>query len=409
MSQELNPLALEALKNNQRQLDADGCEVGVSRQALDELIAAYEALSALPDGVARDWTRRIARAWASIDGWTDEFDRESQPDVKYDAPEYTGHYEGYMSEAAELIRRAGLLSILSPSQPVAGGEAVTVEDGANSHCFDKRVMRGERCIAFADEPDASDIAAALTRPSPSGDAVREVLVKHMSQRFLQWRLPENFNPDGGISFKPEFNEHTSHPMRHQPVGTNLFDATQTEAMVRYMIDGCAALRSAPDILLDQIAAIRDEREAFEAGFSAGEAAGKFDDDTVEDAWTRYARSSQSDSYPAGVTDKMVDAAYNVFAGKMLMRDEDRDLIERMLVAALRSASPESQWRPITEAPHAIKLLIGWREPTGEWNCVVGQASWGHRDETTGISNRSWHGRATHWMPLPAAPSKGERP
>lgn len=36
--------ALEALKNHQRQLDADGCEVGVSRQALEEVIVAFEAL-----------------------------------------------------------------------------------------------------------------------------------------------------------------------------------------------------------------------------------------------------------------------------------------------------------------------------------------------------------------------------
>lgn len=39
----LNPDALIALKENQRQLDRDGREVGVSRQDLDELIAAYEA------------------------------------------------------------------------------------------------------------------------------------------------------------------------------------------------------------------------------------------------------------------------------------------------------------------------------------------------------------------------------
>ncbi len=49
----LAPLALENLKSNQRQLDMDGCEVGVSRQALEELIAAYEALStATPPDVA---------------------------------------------------------------------------------------------------------------------------------------------------------------------------------------------------------------------------------------------------------------------------------------------------------------------------------------------------------------------
>lgn len=29
----MNPEALSALKNNQRQLDVDGCEVGVSREA----------------------------------------------------------------------------------------------------------------------------------------------------------------------------------------------------------------------------------------------------------------------------------------------------------------------------------------------------------------------------------------
>jgi hypothetical protein len=62
-------------------------------------------------------------------------------------------------------------------------------------------------------------------------------IKHMVNRFLTWRLPENFNPDGGISFKRTFNEHTVHPMKHEPSGTNLFDATQAEAMVRHMIDG----------------------------------------------------------------------------------------------------------------------------------------------------------------------------
>lgn len=62
-------------------------------------------------------------------------------------------------------------------------------------------------------------------------------IKHMTQRFLSWRLPERFSPDAGISFKAEFNEHTAFPMKHQPIGTNLFDADQTEAMVRHMIDG----------------------------------------------------------------------------------------------------------------------------------------------------------------------------
>ena len=60
-------------------------------------------------------------------------------------------------------------------------------------------------------------------------------IKHMVNRFLGWKLPENFSPDAGISFKAAFNEHTAHPMKHEPTGTNLFDAAQAEAMVRHMV------------------------------------------------------------------------------------------------------------------------------------------------------------------------------
>lgn len=56
-------------------------------------------------------------------------------------------------------------------------------------------------------------------------------IKHMVDRFLAWTLPESFSPDAGISFKPLSS--ASIP----PSGTNLFDATQTDAMVRYMIKG----------------------------------------------------------------------------------------------------------------------------------------------------------------------------
>lgn len=62
-------------------------------------------------------------------------------------------------------------------------------------------------------------------------------IKYMADRFLSWKLPNNFRPDAGISFKAEFNEHTARPMRHEPTGTNLFDAEQAEAMVRHMAEG----------------------------------------------------------------------------------------------------------------------------------------------------------------------------
>lgn len=62
-------------------------------------------------------------------------------------------------------------------------------------------------------------------------------IKQMVSRFLAWRLPEDFSPDGGISFKATFNENTPHPMKAEPTGTNLFTATQAEAMIRHMLAG----------------------------------------------------------------------------------------------------------------------------------------------------------------------------
>ncbi len=62
-------------------------------------------------------------------------------------------------------------------------------------------------------------------------------IKHMAQRFLCWKLPENFHPDCGISFTPDYNTLTKKPAKHEPSGTNLFDYTQALAMVRHMVDG----------------------------------------------------------------------------------------------------------------------------------------------------------------------------
>ena len=78
-------------------------------------------------------------------------------------------------------------------------------------------------------------------------------IKYMVERFLQWRLPENFRPDAGISFKAEFNENTPWPMKHEPVGTNLFDYTQATEMVRHMIDGLPAATKPRKTILEKLA------------------------------------------------------------------------------------------------------------------------------------------------------------
>lgn len=64
----------------------------------------------------------------------------------------------------------------------------------------------------------------------------EEQIKHMVDRFLGWKLPEKFKPDAGISYTPlPYGKSAG-----IPTGTNLFDAEQAAAMVRYLVDGLPA-------------------------------------------------------------------------------------------------------------------------------------------------------------------------
>ncbi len=66
----------------------------------------------------------------------------------------------------------------------------------------------------------------------------EEQIKHMRDRFLWWKLPEDFHPDCGIEFDADAGTKINPVNRkYEPVGTNLFSADQAEAMVRFMVEG----------------------------------------------------------------------------------------------------------------------------------------------------------------------------
>jgi hypothetical protein len=62
-------------------------------------------------------------------------------------------------------------------------------------------------------------------------------IDYMVRRFLQWKLPEDFNPDCGIKFVAEYNQNTPWPAKHKPVGTNLLTYDQAKIMVMHMLEG----------------------------------------------------------------------------------------------------------------------------------------------------------------------------
>jgi hypothetical protein len=61
------------------------------------------------------------------------------------------------------------------------------------------------------------------------------LINEMVARFLSWRLPSNFMPDGGITFDPVYQKLDGGYVRNTPTGTNLLDYTQARDMLEYVL------------------------------------------------------------------------------------------------------------------------------------------------------------------------------
>jgi hypothetical protein len=87
-------------------------------------------------------------------------------------------------------------------------------------------------------------------PTGNGEAMtdqeRTALIERLTQRFLGWKLPANFNPDGGISFDPIANKGYAFESRREPVGTNLLDADQARQMFEYLL----AVETTPSVVCD---------------------------------------------------------------------------------------------------------------------------------------------------------------
>lgn len=90
------------------------------------------------------------------------------------------------------------------------------------------------------EDDFNDLSGMF--PTLEGYAVlTEEQIKYMRDRFLHWKLPADFKPDCGIHFDADAAKKINpRNQRYEPVGTNLFTATEAEAMVRFMVEGMPA-------------------------------------------------------------------------------------------------------------------------------------------------------------------------
>jgi hypothetical protein len=97
-----------------------------------------------------------------------------------------------------------------------------------------------------------------------------------------------------------------------------------------------------------------------------------------------------------------------------MKDDDydatrkfRETIDRMRERVSMTGAPDvaqCAWQPIETAPHETDVILGWwyippwKDSVPNWETELGWATRGWA--INGISTRSAHGSATHWMPLP---------
>ena len=57
----------------------------------------------------------------------------------------------------------------------------------------------------------------------------------MVNRFLGWRVPQDFSPDSGVVFHRTMASGKPRPIEWWPVGTNLLTAEQARAMLEHVL------------------------------------------------------------------------------------------------------------------------------------------------------------------------------
>lgn len=160
-------------------------------------------------------------------------------------------FEGREQECVKINRRLVDFPLLFAGSPYRYEFALGIVEDKPVWEGDELYFNGhEHKIKVDDEHDLSMPCWSWNPPAPpkpktvsvSVNGGEPITLDQMVDRFLSWKLPEHFNPDAGISFKPEYNieymaKQGQPPMRHEPTGTNLFDADQARAMILYLFEG----------------------------------------------------------------------------------------------------------------------------------------------------------------------------
>lgn len=155
---------------------------------------------------------------AQINHWAD--------DGRALAEQIVNSLNAYTSTDALRSALAGLVAVLQIDEPWAREHVSKFNDA---------MIKARAALSGSPAPSTSPMEIEMT----------EAQIKHMVDRFLAWKLPKTFSPDGGISFERIAGADGPHPFTNEPSGTNLLCATEATEMVRHMLEGLPGGSPAP--------------------------------------------------------------------------------------------------------------------------------------------------------------------
>jgi hypothetical protein len=244
-------------------------------------------------------------------------------------------------------------------------------------------------------------------------------VAHMVNRFLGWKLPREFAPDGGITF------HRKNPKGFDlphcwPVGTNLLTTDQARAMFEYCLQGAAPQAQEQKPVVKVTASMLG---IFPTWF--------------DPEWHKVARWHKNDvwghdrqvslyAHPAPKQAEPTDLAIRI---KAILEGIDQDEFKspdgwwetaagaefganklKLVLEAINKAAPKQakpSWQPIESAPKDGTEFLGLR------GNKIANAYRVQRDDcemwsfggSSGDVEIAPHTKPTHWMPLPKTPKE----
>lgn len=134
--------------------------------------------------------------------------------------------------AALAVRECSQIQAALKPQPSPAQDDVREAFDMNAPMTDFQALRDKQALDDMHE----GIPAIMDQLVKKRDAENEALAQQLTDRFLWWKLPTDFHPDCGIHFDADaaikMNPINS---KYEPVGTNLFSATQAKEMFLWLL------------------------------------------------------------------------------------------------------------------------------------------------------------------------------